>query len=288
MDAIRPVFVCGTGRSGTSVVARMLGWHRAVSAIPFELRFHVAGLLDVAEGTHPPASFAAKLWRRWYHGRMVSPSGELKRTRGLGWYFAVEELAELVDAFCAEAEDDPFPAARRLLEAVLARAAERGTGHVVVEHSPANGRVADRLARLLPEARFVAVMRDGRDAAASIATRQFGPDDPLDALWLWAERHREITTRLRTLPADRALSLDLLDLLGAEADGALDRLLEFIGIGDDPYARAYLHDAMSPEAASVGRWRGLPAGLRDAIDDAYRAVTDWCASDDIPMPRAGS
>jgi hypothetical protein len=284
---VRPVFVCGTGRSGTSVVARMLGWHRAVSAIPFELRFHVAGLLDVAEGALPAAPFVAKVWRRWYRADMVSPSGEVKRTRGLSFYFDVGELTRLLDLFAAEAEGDPHSAARRLLRAVLERAAAHGTGRVVVEHSPANGRVADRLARLVPEARFLAVVRDGRDVAASVATKRFGPDDPLDALWFWADRHREITMRLRTLPADRTLTVDLLDLVTAESDAALDRLLEFIGVGEDPYARAFLNDAMGPEAASVGRWQGLPARLRDAIDTAYREITEWCEADGIPMPRPG-
>jgi hypothetical protein len=287
---IRPVFVCGTGRSGTSVVARLLGWHREVTAIPFELRFHVAspGLLDVADGSAPPDPFVAKVWRRWYQGEMLSPSGTVKRSRGLASYFDRDELHEILDGFVFQAGDDPESAARHLMRTVLARAAARGTGRVVIEHSPANGRVADRLHRLLPEAEFVAVVRDGRDAAASIATKRFGPDDPLEALWLWAERHRETTARLGMLPADRVLTVDLLDLTGDESDATLDRLLAFIRVHDDPYVRAYLHDAMSRDAASVGRWRGLPAPLRGAIDTAYEAITAWCTSDGIPMPRPGS
>ncbi len=285
---VRPVFVCGTGRSGTSVLARMLGWHAGITSIPFELRFHVAGLLDVAEGTASAADFAAKVWRRWYRGEMTSPSGEVKRTRGLGEFFEAPELEDLLAGFVVEAGTDAHGAARCLMRSVLERVADLGTGRLVVEHSPANGRVADRLARLLPEARFVAVVRDGRDAAASIATRRFGPDDPVDALWWWADRHRETTVCLRVVPADRVLTMDLLDLVGSTGDATLDRLLGFLGVGDDPYVRGYLHEAMSPEAASVARWRRLSPGVRAAIDAAYREITEWCESDGIPMPRPGS
>jgi hypothetical protein len=290
MPDLRPVFVCGTGRSGTSVVARMLGWHRSVSAIPFELRFHVAspGLLDVAEGSAPAEPFVAKVWRRWYRGEMLSPSGEVKRTRGLGFYFDKAELGDLLDDLITSTEHDPPAAARRLLRAVLGRAADHGTGHVVVEHSPANGRVADRLARLLPEAQFIAVVRDGRDAAASIATRRFGPDDPLDALWLWADRHRETTVRLGALRHDQVVTVDLFDLVCDDADDTLDRLLGFLEVEDDPYVRSYLHEAMSPEFAGAGRWRRLPAGLRDQLDSAYQAIAEWCASDGIAMPKPTS
>lgn len=289
LDDLRPVFVCGTGRSGTSVVARMLGWHRDVSASPFELRFHVAdpGLLDVAEGTMPAEPFVAKLWRRWYLGEMRGPSGALKRTRGLGFYFEPGELEDALARLVEDAGNDPAGAARRLMRTVLERVADRGTGRVVVEHSPANGRAAPRLIRLLPEARFVAVVRDGRDAAASIATKRFGPGDPLEALWFWAERHRETTIRLAALPAGRVLTIDLLDLVGEDRDAALDRLLGFIGIDDDPYVRGYLNDAMSAEAASVGRWRRLPAPLRESIAAAYHTITEWCSSDGIAMPRTG-
>lgn len=288
-DGALPVFVCGTGRSGTSVVARMLGWHREVTAIPFELRFHVAdpGLLDVAEGTVAPEPFVAKVWRRWYAGEMRAPSGTVKRDRGLSVYFERAHLEAVLDRFVGEARADPAAAAGRLLTTVLDRVAACGTGRVVVEHSPANGRVAHRLFRILPEARFVAVVRDGRDAAASIATRRFGPDDPLEALWLWAERHRETTIRLATLPPGRVLTLDLVDLVGERRDEAVGALLEFAGVGDDPYVRAYARDAMSADAASVGRWRLLPSPLKEAMAAAYEAITEWCAADGIPMPKPG-
>ena len=53
------VFVGGTGRSGTHVVARLLGEHSRFAAVPIECRFHCnpSGLADVVTGRATPEEF---------------------------------------------------------------------------------------------------------------------------------------------------------------------------------------------------------------------------------------
>jgi hypothetical protein len=285
-----PVFVCGTGRSGTTVLARLLGWHLDVATVPFELRFHVhpSGLLAVADGSVPAPRFLALMRRRWYE-RVAWRYSKGRRARGLARYFDPDEYESMLGEFADEANEDPEGAARRLMTTVLGRVATDGAGSRVVEHSPKNGEVAGSLLQLLPDARFVAIHRDGRDAAASIASkRHVGPDEPVEALWYWADRHRAIMRGLAHVPPDRVLHIQLLDLVDRDGMRTLDRLLGFLELPDDAYVRAYLSDAMSPDAARTARWTRLPTPIRDAFEAGYEAITEWCAADGIPMPRPSS
>ena len=63
------VFVGGTGRSGTHVIARLLGQHSRYEMIPIECRFHCnpSGLADVVTGKATPEEFLDKLRRFWWH-----------------------------------------------------------------------------------------------------------------------------------------------------------------------------------------------------------------------------
>jgi hypothetical protein len=268
------------------VLARLLGWHRDVATAPFELRFHVhgSGLLAVADGSVPTPRFLALMRRRWYE-RVAWKYSKGRRARGLARYFEPDDYEAMLGEFATRTDHDPVAAAGWLMTAVLGRIAADGEGRSVVEHSPKNGEVAGGLLRILPEARFVAIHRDGRDAAASIASkRHVGPDAPVDALWYWADRHRAIVEGLRRVPEARVLHVELMDLVGPGGMETLRRLFDFLELEDDDYVRAYLRDAMSPDAARTARWLRLPPPIRDAFASGYEAITEWCASDGIPMP----
>lgn len=69
---VGPVFVGGTGRSGTTIIARLLGLHPEIYTFPIETRFMVdpGGLVDLI-----PA--LSELWSPWYADRRISDFKEL-------------------------------------------------------------------------------------------------------------------------------------------------------------------------------------------------------------------
>ena len=91
------LFVGGTGRSGTHVVAKILNNHSHFRKVPNEARFHTdpGGLPDVLRGVTGPDLFVWRLRRHWY--RNFEPAR--RSFRGLHRYVPRRRLEAASDAF---------------------------------------------------------------------------------------------------------------------------------------------------------------------------------------------
>src|SRR5690606_9215781 len=90
------------------------------------------------------------------------------RMRGMYRFVDRERFDAAVAAFEAGFHDDPEAACRKLFFDLLwFRAEQRPEGEALVEQSTDSVARAPTLLRLFPEARFIHVVRDGRDASAS-------------------------------------------------------------------------------------------------------------------------
>jgi hypothetical protein len=165
-----PFFV-GSGRSGTTLLRAMFDAHPDV-AVPDEVSFIVRldrphnavryrrpGRIDVDALLHLLQTNSS--FRRW----------------GLP--------AETVRAALADPPVATFPEAVRRLYATYA--AERGK-HRWADKTPMHVQYLRRLARLFPEARFVHLIRDGRDVACSYLDAPFGPRSVEEAAFEWRRR----------------------------------------------------------------------------------------------------
>ena len=94
-----------------------------------------------------------------------------------------------------------------------------------VEHIPL-------LARLWPEARFVHLVRDGRNVALSYADVPFGPKTVVRAADLWAGRVRMGLVAGRALGGERYLEIRYEDLVD-DAEGEAKDLCDFLGLDFD-------------------------------------------------------
>lgn len=254
------VFIGGTGRSGTHALAQLLGRHSRLADVPIEARFHCnkRGMPDLLEGRITLQSYVAKLRGFWWH--RVRVDGQ---PRGLYNLMRQSELDAAVARFETGFAADPLAACRGLFCDLLWPVAGRRGKPGLVEMSSHNVRAAQTLLRLFPEARFIHALRDGRDSAASVAGKTWGPRRVGAAIGWWADRLRAIEEGFRgsadgaeySIPADRFLVVLLEDLVGYQREPTYANLLGFLGLDDEAAMRDFFAAEMTAEKAHLGRWR---------------------------------
>ncbi len=253
------VFIGGTGRSGTHVLANLLGRHSRFADVPIEARFHCNKRVptELRGGRVTLGGFLEKLRSFWWH--RVRIDGQ---PRGLYNLMHQYEFDSAVDAFTSAYHDDPTAGARELFMALLGPVAVAAGKPALVEMSSHNVREAQSLRRIFPDAHFIHVVRDGRDSASSVTTKTWGPGTVIGGIEWWADRLRWIEGGVRgtedgaeySLAPDRFRVVLLDDLVAGDRERALSGLLEFLGCSEEPGMREFFDRDVGPAAAHQGRW----------------------------------
>ena len=199
-------FVVGVGRSGTTLLRLMLDAHPALAIGP-ETQF-VGDLIDLEIGGANTdelveAIVAARTWADFG----LDPAAFAERAAAL-------DLAGVLRAFYG----------------LYAQSREKPRWG---EKTPAYMRRMLSIGDLLEEARFVHLIRDGRDVALSRRARGMGADKPMaKTAMLWRRRIERAHSEARRLPG-RYLELRYEDLV-ADPEPQLRRICELIELDFDP------------------------------------------------------
>jgi hypothetical protein len=250
MAASRPPFpfIVACGRSGTTLVQAMLNAHPEM-AIPPETPF----LLPVRDRV-----------RRQGGGvdleRFVAL---LERNRNFAlWNLPPEAVREAL----SRTRPRDYPGAVRTLYASYA--SQRGKERYG-DKTPAHVLHLPYLAEAFPEARFIHLIRDGRDVTCSYLARGIGPRDGVEGAMRW--KHTVATGRRdgTRLGPDRYLEVRYEGLV-ADPEGHLKTITGFIELDYD--------EAMIDYGAHVDGMLPSPH-LKDLHDNVYRPPTenlrDW-------------
>lgn len=283
------VFVGGTGRSGTHIVARLLARSAHYALVPVECRFHTDedGFPGLLAGTVTKRRFVRRMHGFWWRGFQTN------RMRGLYRFVDRERFDLALAAFDERFDSEPEQACRRLFFDLLWPLTERDgapPAQGIVEQSCDVIAQGATLARLFPEARFVHVVRDGRDASASRVAQTRGlvyPRTRAQGLEWWERRLRAIDAGARAIPRERFRELELGQfLVRGSRRRALRRLARFAGVEPQPRMRRLMRRKMSPRSANVERWRaGLGADEQERIDRRYREVLAGLERDGVRSAR---
>jgi hypothetical protein len=217
---MRPVFIGGCDRSGTTLLAAMLGNHSACLTTP-ESQFKT-NILPVLEGSLD----------RIRTERVVTRIGKHWRFRLWGM--------ELPGSYGGElGERAPYGEILAWMARQYGREVEKPDARWWIDHTPVNLRYAARLAEIFPEARFLHIVRDGRAVAASVIPLDWGPNTIVHAAPWWGERVSH-GLAAETLPGPaRALRVTYEELV-REPERVMRGVCDFCAI---PYEPAVLVSA---------------------------------------------
>lgn len=232
-----PIFIIGTGRSGTTLLRQMLTAHPRIHIT------HEAGFYSYAR--HAPKSGSAARWLDRYF-----------ETFSFAWLRLEPQVVR--DALPAELSlfrvDEVI---RQVALAVMScKAAQHGKPRFG-DKNPLDTHNLDRIFADFPDARVIYITRDPRPTVLSFNRMPFGTSSALLNSWLCRVQFQHITPYL-----DRILEVRLEDLV-AEPRTVLAQILGFVGEPWDDAVLDYLHhsatDDVPPLPWFVGATRELPS-----------------------------
>jgi len=255
-----PVLIGGTGRSGSTILGRILARHPDLYLTdPEEVRFlannpGMATALGMKNAGFPrnlrARSLAQKAIKRSQGAYFKRPNNS-----GLQKWLTMDEMVALGDRYLDRLGKDPLAATREFTYAVMDKVAAPAEGRRWVDGTPANARVTDLIEPIYPDAQVVAIIRDGRDVAASFVEQTFGPNEILESLREWGRRSLRMHLAVQRCRPGRILTVDMLDMVQNAREESLQQVCEFLGIPLDPGMMQWFAENVSVERAHVGRWR---------------------------------
>jgi len=271
-ETAKLLFIGGTGRSGTHVLSQLVARHNRYALVPVEVRFHTDpdGFPGLLSGETTPEEFVKRMRGFWWKGFQTN------RFRGMYRFVDRERYDAGLARFEATHADDLVAACRQLFYDLLwFRTEEDDRTIALVEQSTDTVARADTLTRIFPEARFIHVVRDGRDASASRVSQTRGlvrPRTRVQGIEWWEERIRAIERGADAVPEGALLTVCLDELVRMRrARLALRPLFRFLGVPATKRTRRYFSRRMTVEGANKERWReGVSKRKATELDRLYR------------------
>ena len=253
-------FVVGVPRSGTTLLRLMLDAHPELT-IPPETHFIPAVIRAIRRGRDAGGVAAVIVHhRRWDDFGLDA-----------------DELRERI------AGVDPLEAGGAIRAFYELYAAKQGKPRWG-DKTPGYATKMRRIEKALPEARFIHVIRDGRDVVASRARRAQREPLPVDvAARRW--KRRVISTRKRAEDVEHYVEVRYEELV-ADPEGTLRRICEFVELPFDAAMLGY-HEHANERLAEIER--ELPASRgRHELDAGPRIAAHARAGEPPLAQRAGA
>lgn len=238
-----PIFVVGTGRSGTTLLASILDANSRVSCGP-ETGFFV--------GLTPALRRSMVSNPEWPDAAVRYLLSLARMSGNVAEHFGLDETA------IRAALSDRAPSIQAVLEALTATLAQRRGRPRWAEKTPTHLRHVREIRSLWPEAPIIRIVRDPRAVAASHLHVPWGPRTVVGAAYDW--QFQEDSAR-RFLASDgRSMTLRYEELV-AETEAQVRRVCAFAGL---PFELGML----DPD---VGASSGTQAWKTSLVIDAGRA-----------------
>lgn len=298
-----PVFTGGTGRSGTTIVGKLLARHELIHAgHPYEIKFVTGkgGLLDLLDGAlHAPSqpgskglqlsqkvaksinilmsekrikTLDARISNDWWER-----NGKRGTKVGLVQGFSLQEIESEVSHLRRNYKQHPLCSTRRFFYSIIASNKFFADSTIFVDTTPTNIERADHIVRLFEDAKFIQMQRSGRDTISSVLREPWGPKDPLEAIHWWKRKMLSAHKATQQFHDSQYLSIKLEELVSTGRDDNYAKLLKFLMIEDHSRMHEYFDQEITAEKAHIGRWKQdkrLDKSFHEQFEEVVRQLTD--------------
>ena len=212
--------------------------------------------------------FSQKLDGPWW-----SEDGKSGNPRGLIQSLSKDIVEQAHQRFKQSFKSDPASASREFFYTLAQAQIKKPETKYFGDSTPVNMMHAYHIKELLPDARFINVIRDGRDVALSISKEHWGPNDPHAGLSWWANRVLKSAQALAKIDRTFVHEFRIEDLVVRNRDQSYENILNFLQLEDAPKLRQYFQEQMSTERLHIGRWR---SEVKDPerFDATYRSLCE--------------
>lgn len=251
-------FIIGTGRCGTTMLAQMLNSHSKI-CVPFELQI----LFEESNN-------GARLYEIFHEKKNES--------------FGPEDFIALIEARCPYLFDGyfdlrvffakqqyPIYSLEKLVNALYGEIAKSKHKRIFIEQTPWYGQRIDILNELFPSAKYIHMVRDGRDVAISFARTPWWHNDIGQNLERWdAEVRKIINSSNQILKPGQIMQVRYEDFV-EQPERELRRICDFLGID--------FEDTMLDPATYIDY--GMHGKLQ-AENVSSAALVNWSKKKNIP------
>ena len=228
------------------VYSRPLSVEENLHGLRFNLKTRVLPLL----GRNHMYFFTKNLFGSWW-----SETGKAGNPRGLVQSISREIVEQAHESFLQSFKNDPADASRTFFYTLAQTQIKDKDVKYFGDSTPVNMMHAFQIQKLLPDARFINVIRDGRDVALSITKEAWGPNDPYVGLKWWANRVLKSAQALSKVDKNSVHEFRIEDLVVHEREDTYNKILNFLAIEDANTMHDYFESTMSTERLHIGRWR---------------------------------
>ena len=296
----RPVFSGGTGRSGTTLIGKILSRHDSVLAgNPYEIKFLTGkgGLLDLVDGVPiPPTPSILKIVHPISSGRRfinLAQSkrniGELERrilddwwerqgkrggTVGLKQGFSLPILNAEIEKLKSDYKTHPLCSSRNFFYKVVISNKFFENSKVFVDTTPTNIERSHQISRLFESALFIHMQRSGKDTISSVLSEPWGPKKPLVAIDWWKRKLQLAHRATQQLNSSQYLNIRLEDLVAERRAETYRQILDFLEISDQEQINKYFTEEVDSDRAHIGRWK-----KDERLDSQFHSKFDRAVSE---------
>ena len=251
MSKFKPIFVVGHPRSGTTMLASLLGRHSKISMPPETMFF-----FDVyEEGLNERIDFIEKAM----NSKRVSDLG-LERE------LLVNEFYKLDNSM------------RGLFQSILISYCNKSGKVRPGEKTPLHLKWASTIVKWFPDAKIICIIRDGRDVVNSLLNVPWSHDNTYKHCYDWGENIL-LARKLENILPDQFMTIKYEDIL-AECEVKVKEVCHFVGEEFQPEMLINSKSGVVPEwekkwkgkavgtvdRNNTGKWVGLPLEVKETMN----------------------